>query len=1280
MGKDLLIPINKQSSLPTELPDNLIYWIRCETKVKPDCQLVTNSTQLKAVLVKINQQIIIKKSKDQIKNFKQACLSFKIKLEKSLLTDLRSFDIEGHIQLDNVTEHQVFFNSKFESGNLRQAFKVPQSIAQKGLAGIEEVSIQVIALMDKLQELALKHQIMISTHHMLRMWVTNISKTALSLFTTLLNMTMTQYFLHTLSLCGNLCYSLTITNEINQSYFSLNEEVEAFRIYEYFKGKNPNNVGKEKKAKKRRKDKDQNAQNQKVKKKSGSLKKINIDGKFETDAIIQQAQQMISLDGVKDSRVHPGESNASYLSHGLIEFLLSDHQDAFDLRQKFIFKIVPMLNPDGVIYGNYRSSLLGVDLNRRWKNPSKFLHPTIYYSKQLIKWLNSSQKNQLIINNTILHGVAMTCDFHGHSRKKNVFMYGCYLPTNDILNPTNQIIHQIAESVAQICPIFNLKDQTTFFGSEIFKQPLKKLQTMSSFMTSQSSYTAASTWISQDPREDIHISWQDLIEVGKDFAKGINAATETRVIQKAWFPYLQRQYIAKRTSQSKINGDKQPRQGQDRTPQKNHDFNQIPLDPKYKSGLLTKRHQTTGVQQQQQSTDPTQNIFPQSQNQSKDNLQRSSSKQSYIRDLIVKGSEKQMNKKYINNSNAVSIANLHINNEVQQISRDGVQVGVSFIEEDFSLNKSQITPGSSRVKDLSPRDVNFSNNPFISKLQQNHKSTTPDQISTLKIRKIDKDMGSNCFQNGNGNFQSANNGSNHVVPVNNYSFSYPNKDQNSQNQSKLDQSAIIKEYASQVQYQQQTAQNTNTLYREDFSSKSLAQHLYDMVKLDFDDPLLFDQAMDIQRSQQQQQQLVNLQNYQNGSPIGARRKTKSRQQNNGVSAVGASFTQLENSSNNIAQFITNGQMTQVQQHVLSNQQQLTYQQQLLQQKQQLSQNHRVRLKHHQSLNHHTQSSQQQAKRNSSYNHYGQVTTLNANSIGYQGQTIESNNNANQATINNLTQSANNTGEILQLPKIVDNNNQYLVLPISDQPDLNGKEDKIKSLLHSSLNQKVNSLQLGQSFKHPPQTIKKVHHPKLLQQAQQNFFQYQPSGSEQDSQNFFGLSSAQNNSQQMSNIFVNNNSNQVHPLIQKTIHGNKRKMFQLRDYGVGVNLANNNSSQLQDINRRTFNEFTGATSLTHGTNTNQLTSLTAQGMHELYQNNARGSKGVDHNQLIQYYQSTQSQNINGQGNISTTYKTPSSLPPKSQKFEDISLQSQQISSNLQANILNDSLNKNSNKIT
>jgi murein tripeptide amidase MpaA len=53
-----------------------------------------------------------------------------------------------------------------------------------------------------------------------------------------------------------------------------------------------------------------------------------------------------------------------------------------------VIKIIPMLNPDGVILGNSRASLLGSDENQRWAKPSKFLHPTIYYTKSLIKYCN----------------------------------------------------------------------------------------------------------------------------------------------------------------------------------------------------------------------------------------------------------------------------------------------------------------------------------------------------------------------------------------------------------------------------------------------------------------------------------------------------------------------------------------------------------------------------------------------------------------------------------------------------------------------------------------------------------------------------------------------------------------------------------------------------------------------------------------------------------------------------------------------------------------------------
>ncbi|XP_067839264.1 cytosolic carboxypeptidase 1 isoform X4 [Heptranchias perlo] len=114
------------------------------------------------------------------------------------------------------------------------------------------------------------------------------------------------------------------------------------------------------------------------------------------------------------SRVHPGESNSSWVMKGTLEFLMSNNLTAQSLRDSYIFKIVPMLNPDGVINGSHRCSLSGEDLNRQWLTPNPELHPTIYHTKGLLQYLASIQHTPLVF-----------CDYHGHSRKKNVFMYGC---------------------------------------------------------------------------------------------------------------------------------------------------------------------------------------------------------------------------------------------------------------------------------------------------------------------------------------------------------------------------------------------------------------------------------------------------------------------------------------------------------------------------------------------------------------------------------------------------------------------------------------------------------------------------------------------------------------------------------------------------------------------------------------------------------------------------------------------------------------------------------------
>ncbi|XP_008945487.1 PREDICTED: cytosolic carboxypeptidase 1 isoform X2 [Merops nubicus] len=114
------------------------------------------------------------------------------------------------------------------------------------------------------------------------------------------------------------------------------------------------------------------------------------------------------------ARVHPGETNASWVMKGTLEYLMSNNPSAQCLRESYIFKIIPMLNPDGVINGNHRCSLSGEDLNRQWQNPNPDLHPTIYHAKGLLQYLAAIKRLPLVY-----------CDYHGHSRKKNVFMYGC---------------------------------------------------------------------------------------------------------------------------------------------------------------------------------------------------------------------------------------------------------------------------------------------------------------------------------------------------------------------------------------------------------------------------------------------------------------------------------------------------------------------------------------------------------------------------------------------------------------------------------------------------------------------------------------------------------------------------------------------------------------------------------------------------------------------------------------------------------------------------------------
>ncbi|KAK6484353.1 cytosolic carboxypeptidase 6-like [Huso huso] len=91
------------------------------------------------------------------------------------------------------------------------------------------------------------------------------------------------------------------------------------------------------------------------------------------------------------ARVHPGESPASFVCQGVIDFLVSQNPVARVLRDHVVFKIVPMLNPDGVYLGNYRLLL------------------TVFLC---------------LVSSTQRVSLEFYIDVHAHSTMMNGFMYG----------------------------------------------------------------------------------------------------------------------------------------------------------------------------------------------------------------------------------------------------------------------------------------------------------------------------------------------------------------------------------------------------------------------------------------------------------------------------------------------------------------------------------------------------------------------------------------------------------------------------------------------------------------------------------------------------------------------------------------------------------------------------------------------------------------------------------------------------------------------------------------
>ncbi|XP_067130641.1 cytosolic carboxypeptidase 1-like [Centruroides vittatus] len=213
------------------------------------------------------------------------------------------------------------------------------------------------------------------------------------------------------------------------------------------------------------------------------------------------------------SRVHPGESNSSWVMKGSIDFILSNDEVAKKLRETFIFKIVPMLNPDGVINGCYRCSLSGQDLNRQWLSPISTIHPTIYHTKALLQYLRNMNIKPMLY-----------CDYHGHSRKQNVFLYGCSPSeswwSNDRKKADDHIYQVLPLILHHTAPAFNIENCS--FAVEKSRESTGRITVWRQFGIALS-YTMECTYggCNQGIYDGYHLGVAQIEEMGSKFCQAL---------------------------------------------------------------------------------------------------------------------------------------------------------------------------------------------------------------------------------------------------------------------------------------------------------------------------------------------------------------------------------------------------------------------------------------------------------------------------------------------------------------------------------------------------------------------------------------------------------------------------------------------------------------------------------------------------------------------------------------------------------------------------------------
>ena len=211
--------------------------------------------------------------------------------------------------------------------------------------------------------------------------------------------------------------------------------------------------------------------------------------------------------------------------HGLITFLISKSRIANELRKRLVFKIIPMANPDGVIIGNTRTTLIGKDMNRQFPSSglgsSNDKEPLAEESKlNPIPFAIREMLQQTL--KTAEQGIHSFWDIHQHSMRKSIFIYGPYFPLHSDKYLQIRLIPKLLSERSEMFRFYSCRfrkqDKSSNYKESCARMAIGRQFSIANCFTLECSSFG---YISKKEQRTLQFKEADLIEFGKSLAESI---------------------------------------------------------------------------------------------------------------------------------------------------------------------------------------------------------------------------------------------------------------------------------------------------------------------------------------------------------------------------------------------------------------------------------------------------------------------------------------------------------------------------------------------------------------------------------------------------------------------------------------------------------------------------------------------------------------------------------------------------------------------------------------